>query len=212
MIVFALQPSDLFTQNMANANSSLDAFLNSDAVGASAVGATSYLFLAYGDTDAQAAAATGAFRERLAARADAVNASIDTLSRMHFAAQRVSSIGGLHPVLQQWTTPVNSISVQLDSSRSMNLSRLDGKYEACQWPSETAVLPPLVDAGSGCSPLSPKFAGKTAVVRSDGCSPEEAAANGGNIVIAASGTLPTELASGCKRGVFVTVVSNAEGA
>ena len=88
MLVFALQPSDLFTQNMANANSSLDAFLNSDAVGASAVGATSYLFLAYGDTDAQAAAATGAFRERLAARADAVNASIDTLSRMHFAAQQ----------------------------------------------------------------------------------------------------------------------------
>jgi hypothetical protein len=31
------------------------------------------------------------------------------------------------------------------------LSRLDGKYEACQWPSENELLAPIVDGGDrGC--------------------------------------------------------------
>ena len=42
-----------------------------------------------------------------------------------------------------------------------NLSRLDGKYEACPWPSEDQKLLPLVDAGDGCSQIDRnKFAGK----------------------------------------------------
>ena len=59
------------------------------------------------------------------------------------------------------------------------MSRLDGKYEACDWSSEDAVLPPLVDGGNGCQPLdAKKFAGKTVVVRSEGCSQEQAVKNG----------------------------------
>lgn len=213
MIVFALQPSDLFTQNMASANVSLDTFLNSDAVGSQAVGATSYLFLAYGPDDTAAAVATAAFRERLIARLAAVNLSLSTLDRMHFGAQQASTIKGLGSVLKQWTTPVNSIRVQLDDGSDMNISRLDGKYEVCSWPLEDQPLLPLVDAGSGCAPLDAKlYAGKTAVVRSDNCTQEEAAQNGGNIVVAAKGDLPRELAHGCRNGAFMTVVSSDEGA
>lgn len=213
LIVFALQPADLFTQNMASANSSLDSFLSSDAVGAQAVGATSYLFLAYGRTDAEAAATTVAFRSRILDRIMATkNHTVDTLARMHFGAQRVPSIAGLNDVLAQWTTPINSISVQLPAGATLNISRLDGKYEVCDWPSEGQALPPLVDAGSGCKPLDPKvYEGKTAVVRSDGCSPETAVRNGGNIIVAAKGRLPTELSSGCRHGAFATVVSSGEG-
>ena len=213
MIVFALQPSDLFTKNMANGNASLDAFLNSDAVGASAVGATSFLFTAYGATDAISASMTAAFRARLVARLVMMNRSTtDTLVRMHFAAQRAGSIAGLSPILEQWTTPITSIQVQLGSGRTMNISRLDGKYEVCSWSSEDAPLPPLVDGGNGCQPLDMKqFDGKTVVVRSEGCSPETAASNGGNIIVAAMGSVPTEISHGCQQGAFATVVSSDEG-
>ena len=129
MIVFALQPADLFTQHMASASASLDAFLQSDAVGSRAVGATSYLFLAYGANDAEAAATTAAFRSRLAARVKSTGLSLDVLARMHFSAQRVEMIAGIGELLKQWTTPITSIRVELNGGRTMNLSRLDGKYE-----------------------------------------------------------------------------------
>ena len=212
MIVFALQPSDLFTQNMASAQASLDAFLHSDAVGLQASGGTSYLFLAHGPDDAAAAAATAAFRARLVARVAGTNLSLGTLSRMHFGAQRASSVAGLGPILEQWTTPINSMRVVLEDGSAMNISRLDGKYAECTWLSEDAVLPPLVDGGSGCQPLDlRRFAGKTVVVRSDGCSQEQAVRMGGNIVIAANGTLPVEVAH-CREGAFATVISSEDGA
>ena len=111
LIVLALQPTDLFSQNMAGANSSLDAFLHSDAVGLRAVGATSYLFLAYGLTDSDAAATTAALRMRMAARLAATKQTLDTLSRIHFGAQRAGSVAGLGAVLEQWTTPITSLRV-----------------------------------------------------------------------------------------------------
>ena len=204
---------------MASARNSLDAFLRSDAVGSHAVGKTSYLFLSYGDNDVDAANVTSAFRARLLARVNAMKLPIETLERMHFGAQRASAIPGISPVLAQWSTPINMIQVHLDATRlrQMWISRLDGRYVRCTWLAEDQVLAPLVDAGSGCTPINKtKYAGKTIVVRSDGCSQDEAVKNGGQIVVAANGTLPSIVAAGCgtdpdQIGPWATTVAYDEG-
>ena len=112
LIIFALQPDDLFTRYMARANASIDAFLRSDAVGEAAVGSTSYLFLAYGKGDDEAAADTSALHSRLAARLAALELPQTTLARMHFACERADAVPGLNAVLAQWTTPINSLFIK----------------------------------------------------------------------------------------------------
>ena len=182
LIVFALQPSDRFTAHMAGDNASLDAFLGSDAVGAAAVGNTSYLFLAYGASDAAAAGTTAAFRARLAARAAIKSTPAEKLLRMHFATEEASGVKGLGAVLKQWTTPITSISYRCDPNHRgsvVNVSRLDGKYGACPWPGENAALAPLVDAGDGCVKIDPeKYKGMTVVATASNCSQSAAVKNG----------------------------------
>ena len=206
---------DLFVQNMVTNNASLDAFLDSDAVGSRAAGNASFLFLADTQTDYQAAAATTALRQRLAWRALAKNrSSSSALANVHFAVQSTSSTGALADVLSQWTTPVTSIV--FPSIGGWTVSRLDGKYEACQWPSENQALTSIVYGGDGCHPL-PKgdFEGKWVVLTNSGCRATEAAARGsssgavGTILAAADGMQPEELQS-CGRGL-VTMISHHDG-
>ena len=211
LLIFAMNEADLFTTNMATASASLDGFLGSDAVtGFNA----SYLFLQHcadGDDDASAAAATAAFRERLAARPGG-----KTLARMHFAAECVSKTGALAAWLDQWTTPRTVIG---GSELHANISRFDGKYEACGWPSENQALT-LVAGGDGCKALdkAKNFSKNDwAVVTSQGCTPNTAAGHatasgaGGAVVVAAKGTAPIELTS-CGRGIATMVAAEAGAA
>jgi hypothetical protein len=160
---------DLFVQHMATDNASLDAFLGSDAVGLNAAANTSYLFLARAPSDAEAARATAALRDRLTARAAAKQVAAppeSALARMHFAIQSTNNSKGLAGWLAQWTTPVTSIVFSaldrnLGSMSARVMSRLDGKYTACQWPRENQQLSPIVDGGDGCVPLDrDRFGGK----------------------------------------------------
>jgi hypothetical protein len=208
---------DLFVQNMLTSNASLDAFLDSDAVGSEAAGNASFLFLADTQTDDEAAAAITALRSRLAARAAAKNRSTaSALTNVHFAVQSTSSTGPLANVLRQWMTPVTSIAFPTIDN-GWTVSRLDGKYEACQWPSENQALNSIVDGGDGCQAL-PKgsFSGKWVVLSNSGCSATEAAAHGsgsgavGTILAAAEGTQPEELQS-CGPGM-VTMIDHHDGA
>lgn len=207
---------DLFVQNMVTNNASLDAFLDSDAVGSEAAGNASFLFLADASTDVEAAVATTALRKRLAGRALAKNRSTTlALANVHFAVQSTSSTGVLADVLRQWTTPVTSIAFA-GINDGWTVSRLDGKYEVCQWPTENQALTSIVDGGDGCQPLvKGKFKGKWVVLSNSGCSAAEAAQHGsdsgaiGTILAAADGALPEELQS-CGHGL-VTMISHRDG-
>ena len=217
--------ADLFVQHMIFDNSSLDAFLGSDAVGASAIGNTSYLFVANCATDKLAATTTAALRTRLSARAAALGLQPQkVLTRMHFAAQSVAPpVVGQVPVapklqplvawLASWQTPVTSITFP-----GLTVSRLDGKYGSCPWPSENLKFGALVDGGDGCKPMDGEtFAGKWVVLTTDGCSPATAAAHGtgsgaaGAVIVAAKDTLPVEMNScGNSRGL-ATMISGSDG-
>eukprot|EP01052_Picozoa_sp_SAG31_P036820 SAG31_NODE_4650_length_3068_cov_2.827888_3_plen_157_part_00 len=79
---------DLFVQNMVSDDASLDAFLASDAVGDTAVGNTSYLFLAEAPSDSLAAAATAALQSRLSMRA-AAKSQVRLGFGQHFAEHQM---------------------------------------------------------------------------------------------------------------------------
>eukprot|EP01043_Picozoa_sp_COSAG02_P046563 COSAG02_NODE_4367_length_5445_cov_2.017770_3_plen_610_part_00 len=207
---------DLFVQNMVNSNTSLDAFLGSDAVGSDATGNASFLFVIDAQTDDEAAAAATALHSRLAGRALAKNHSVaSALANLHFAVQSTSSAGALANVLRQWTTPVTSISFPTVDG-GWTVSRLDGKYEACQWPSENQALANVVDGGDGCQSIPKgKFNGKWVVLSNSGCSAAEvlqhSSSSGatGTIIAAANGAQPEELQS-CSRGL-ATMISYDDG-
>ena len=139
---------------MAVNNASIDAWLASDAVGSTSN--TSYLFLAHCGqsirgtaasgtagrrtvtTDADAAAVTAAMRDRISARG-----GVGQLSNMHFGVQCVEKQvaasgtsfgvgGGLEAWLADWSTPFTVITVGTGAD-AVNVSRLDGQYEACAW-------------------------------------------------------------------------------
>eukprot|EP01052_Picozoa_sp_SAG31_P036819 SAG31_NODE_4650_length_3068_cov_2.827888_2_plen_488_part_00 len=140
------------------------------------------------------------------------------LARMHFAAQATHNTGPLADLLAQWMTPVTSIVLTVPGQDAWTVSRLDGKYEACPWPSENQALDSVVDGGDGCQPLADpdRLHGKWVFVTSDGCSAAVAAEHGsssgaaGTIVAAASGSLPEELQA-CKAHGVVTMVGHEDG-
>lgn len=196
-------------------NDSADAFL------ADAPRTAHYLFGGYGEADAATIQTQLYSRLALMPSSD----QDEWMGVLHFMNGTLTEVGG--PALsymQAWQSPINVVSLP-DSPETGNLTRMDGHYGWCGWPSETETST-IVDGGNGCADSTEPLAYNCTegcdwvLLTLDGtCTPEAAAKRAsklggmGSVLLAQAAGVPmVEVGAASATDAMNIVVSMASAA